>query len=331
MRDCSVDRFLFAVVALSWLASCSSGGGSGGSGGGGAPPATPYIYASEGSQTGTSIYSYPLTSFGGSVAPATTTTLPSGDSFVLGIKSNGTNVFVLSRNSTEEFAVSVYTASKGVLTLVRTFQGDLDGELGFAAGFAADASGKVYIGQQDGTIAIYGATASGVVQAASTFNVGTNFINNLAFDTAGNLYVLISGGRGILYEYAAGLASTTPMRTVPITAFEEVNDMLVDGSGNVYLTGKNLSDPTTYAGAIVEYGPGSSTPVANNASFTLVDPSALAMTSTGTLYVQGWSTVNDVSCTYLNFPPSATGDANPNSFFVTPVSCGFDSGRMTIE
>lgn len=329
MRTPSRIRCVISAFALSCLVGCSSGGGTGG-GGGGTPPATPYIYASEGLQTDNLIYSYPLPSSGTSVV-ATTTALPSGYVFVEGLKSNGTNVFVLSRGSAHSFAVSVYTASKGTLTLVRSFQGDVVGGLGFAVGFAADASGRVYIGHEDGTIAIYSATADGLVQPTSIFNVGTTFINNLAFDAAGNLFVMITGGRGILYEYAAGLASTLPIRTVPITAFSEVNDMLVDGSGNVYITGQTLGDPTKFAGAIVEYGPESSTPLANNASVALVDPSAIALTPSGSLYAQGWVSASSTYCTYLGFSPSATGDASPSSSFTAAIGCGNNSGRMTIQ
>jgi hypothetical protein len=323
---------MLSLSALGCLASCSSGGSSGGHGGGGGPQAKPYFYTSDGSETDSSIFSYPLTASGSAVAPTATLNLASG-SFIMGIKSNGTNLFVLSRpgyGGVSTITCSVYTALNGVLTLVRSFTDAFGAQVeDVSGGFAVDSSGKVYVGLQDGTIAIYNASASGTVQPDSSFKVGTNYINNLAFDAAGNLFVVISGGRGILYEYAAGLANTTPIRTVQILNFETVSDIALDASGDVFLTGMALAnDPSLNTGQIAEYVPGGSTPSETIQSSTLIAPTAGPLTSTGFLYTQGWISSASDLCTYLSYP---LADAAPTTLFSTPVSCDANYARMAVQ
>jgi len=302
---------LFAILPLFALI-CSGCGG--GSPAGSPATSVPTLFATDIDSTGAgNILSYPLTSSGSSLTATTSFRIASTTSQVFVVRGDGAgNVYVLTTSSDyKTITLLVYTAFSGVLTPVRSFTSLLTSE---ATAMVPDKTGIVYIAEQSGFVAKFAATASGAASPTNLYPAAGLF-DAMAIDSTGNIYALQPSVSSIIV-YAPGFANTTPVRTIPLSAYMNatLSDIVVDGANNLYVTGSTYPQFIGFGqtGVILEFGSGGNVPIRNitGAATLLGEPFGIAIFSNGDAYVCDLST-SSTQKTYSVFGPTANGNAAP--------------------
>jgi hypothetical protein len=136
---------------------------------------------------------------------------------------------------------------------------------GFPAGIAVDGAGNVYSANGNQVVKV----TSGGVQT-----IGTGFVDatGVAVDGAGNVYVADFGGSRVMKVSPDGSQQTT------VASVSDPFTIAVDGAGNLYLPNGE--------GAVVKMTPsGAQTTVATGLSTALYAIRAIAVDSTGNVYI----------------------------------------------
>jgi hypothetical protein len=203
-----------------------------------------------------------------------------------------------------DYATIKYNSS-GVQQWVSRYNGPTNGS-DYATSIAVDGSGNVYVtGNSYGTSADYVTikyNSSGVQQWTSSYNGPGNYIEqafSIAVDGSGNVYVTgNSYGSGTSADYAtikynsSGVQQWVSRYDGPGSSNDYAYSIAVDGSGNVYVTGRSVSSLPYCDYATIKYnpqgdtlwvrrynGPGNMWDVANS----------IAIDGSGNVYVTGYS------------------------------------------
>jgi sugar lactone lactonase YvrE len=197
---------------------------------------------------------------------------------------------------------------------------------------ALDASGNIYVTDYDNnSVSVFAATATGNIAPTVTIsgvNTGLNGPNGIAIDSKGNIYVANSFGGssnvGSITVFAAGATgNATPTATITgsNTGLSSPNGLALDSKGNIYVvneSGSNNGTVTEYAASPTGTINVAPTTTISGASTGLNDPHALALDSTGNIYVVngngsfiGGGTGSGNSVTVYSV--GATGNATPTA------------------
>jgi hypothetical protein len=239
-----------------------------GSSGNGAPPPTAAknIYAIQYSYNSTTyveqdsllVFSASAT---GSATPTSTLAMPSGfnaNSVAVGPQGQ---IYVggsQSGNNQDYGQIMEYPAgSSGSATPTVTLMGGSTGTFTNPDNMAVNAAGTLFVSSDDGTLEAFasGFTASSAPTQYLTWGVQTNPTTGnenfdwtgyyLGVDTAGDIFYM-DGGNEVVDVFAAGATGTTaPVRTITGTntnSFAQLDNIAVDGAGDVYLVNYNLLD-----------------------------------------------------------------------------------------
>jgi hypothetical protein len=239
------------------------------------------------------------------------------------------NVYVTgcSRGSGTEYdyATVKYDAS-GVEQWVARYNGP-ENSVDEAWALAVDGAGNVYVtGYSTGSGTEYDyATvkydASGAEQWVARYNGPGNGYDEawaLAVDGAGNVYVTgYSAGSGTVTDYAtvkydaSGVEQWVARYNSPANSSDGAMALVVDGDGNVYVTGYSMGSGTAEDYATVKYdASGAEQWVAryNGPANSSDGAMALAVDGTGNVYVTGYSTGSDWSVyTTIKYIQTPTG------------------------
>jgi hypothetical protein len=139
--------------------------------------------------------------------------------------------------------------------------------------------------------------------------------NTIAVDSSGNVYVTgISSGDGTSQDYGTIKyypdGETAWVRTYngPENSDEYAADIVVDNSGDVYVTGSSYGSGTDCDYVTIKYYSNGDTAWVRRYSGPYADSvSAMAMDNTGNVYVTGWSW-NGTNFDYLTIKYNSNGD-----------------------
>ena len=258
--------------------------------------------------TSGSVYALNTSTVGGATVAATLVTkVPSGGfANALGITKGGTGMYAVNQTTSKANSAVIHGYSTSTQTWT-SHTGNSSGASGsFVAGAVNPATGVYYYvtygtgsGSKPGTGTVYGFntnTNTRITGVIATFGLPTgksSASNNgdIAFDSAGNMYVLASNGNEVGIGVVKGPIPTTgsssgaPLTDTLLNRFVDSNSyngIAFDNSGNLYVSGIHGSasvltklNPNT--GAVIA-GP---TPLSSNAqTFANVDLAACSLNPT---------------------------------------------------
>jgi uncharacterized delta-60 repeat protein len=198
-------------------------------------------------------------------------------------------------------------------------------QLDVAYSITVDGIGNVYVtGFSSGSYATIKYNSVGTQQWVQRYSlVGTDIASSVALDNLGNVYVTgASEGSGTAFDYAtikynpSGVQQWVQRYNGPGNNRDDAYSMLVDGSGNVYVTGRSTGSGTSYEYATIKYntfgieqwvqrynGPG------NTDDYAL----SLALDGSGNVYITGESTGSGTAFDYATIKYSQPVGITPIS------------------
>ena len=285
-------------------------------GGDGSTPGvtTAYFYTVD--ATNNTILQFHADGAGSATQTANTITLPAGFSAsLLATDPNGT-LYVGGGAPTNANAaeVLVYATPTTAPALART----IVLQTGKLTALAADASGQIYAAQQSTATPVVNVYASGSSSSTPLRSLQQSdylYINDLAVDTSGNLYVCAYNGGIYLIDTfnSTAAGAPTPTRTILSPPGSYFGGIAVDASGDLY----TLEQLT-----IVEFAPGANGTPAPINSINLPAPSGtftaeaysnvLRLDTAGNLFVPvSLSNATQTANTIYAFSPNQTGTPAP--------------------
>ena len=240
-----------------------------------------------------------------------------------------------------DFATVKYNAS-GVEQWAIRYGGNGDDR---AQDLAVDASGNVYVTgyrnfgmpRLDDYVTIK-YNASGVEQWNTPYNATVaDRASSLALDQSGNVYVTgLSYKAGQGYDYATvkynsgGTQQWAARYNGPGNGHDQAQEVAVDGSGNVYVTGYSTGSDTGYDYATVKYNSGGTqqwVATYNGPGNGADEAYDLAVGASGNVYVTGYSTGSGGNYDYATIKYSESGSPAVGGVAELPVLPGDSAGE----
>jgi uncharacterized delta-60 repeat protein len=220
----------------------------------------------------------------------------------------------------------------------------------FATALAVDASGNIYVtgySWGSGTAYDYATVKynnSGVEQWIARYNGPGNdddYAITIAVDASGNVYVTgASYGSGTSRDYAtvkynsSGEEQWVARYNGPGNADDYAAALVIDASGNVYVTGESWGSGTSFEYATVKYnssgteqwvarynGPGNSGDYAT----------AIAVDASGNVYVTGWSYGQGTSNDYATVKYNSSGEEQWVARYNGPGNSGDHATALAVD
>lgn len=332
-------RIAVCLAVFVSLAGCggASSPGNGGGGGTHAPSAATDVYVIQ------SPAEYPTdsgsilhfsASASGSVAPASTITFPTGIYFQgLATDSSG-NIYVGGNQPNDVMSLLEYAAgASGSATPIRTIPSNDTTKMWDPDGLAIGPDGQVIVGEDNGGVATYSATANGSTAPdyyiLGAFEIGgglsTLYSAQSVAMSSGNIYVnnwqdLPILSPPIIFFPATATGNVAPSGSIggPLTglSLNGVGGIATDSSGNIYVASNGPN-----GGSIVVFAPGTTGNVApirtiSGSATQLQYAGGIQVDSVGNIYVISVSAQED-SLAVLRFSATASGDTAPTSSFTS--------------
>ena len=219
-----------------------------------------------------------------------------------------------------------------------------------ASAIAADDSGYVYVtGYSEGSGTSYDYatikyTPEGDTAWVRTYNGPANsqdYASCIAVDSSGNVYVMgYSFGSGTLWDYATikyysdGDTAWVRRYNGPANGSDQARAMVVDSSGNVYVTGQSPGSGTLNDYATIKYHPNGDTAwvrrydgPANSQDCA----SCIAVDSSSNVYVTGYSVGSGTSWDYATIKYYSDGDTAWVRRYNGPVSGNDQAKAMVVD
>lgn len=229
--------------------------------------------------------------------------------------------------------VTIKYSTAGAQQWVQIFNGAINGD-DEASAIAIDGSGNVYVtGTMTGSgtgddIATVKYSSAGAPQWTQIFNGAINgdeHASDIAVDSSGNVYVTGTttgsgtGNNFVTIKYSsAGAPQWTQIFNGAFNGNDEARAIAVDGSGNVYVTGKTFGNGTTNDFATIKYssaGVAQWTQFFNGVANSSDEPSDLAVDNSGNVFVTGKTFGNGTGNDFATLKYSTTGTAVWTNFF----------------
>ena len=288
----------------------------------------------------------------GDVAPSLTIEGPSGvaDSNAVAIDSDG-KIYVANgggeiegrespANTITIYPAGSYANVKPIATLGGGSIGDDLSGISMPGAIAVDSRGRIFVVNEtagynlQGDITVYPAGSYGNIRPIATIggtrtgdNTGLNDPVGLAFDSAGDLYVLNSSGgpdgNGSITVYPpTANGNVAPKATIvnsvkdKRTKFESPAGMALDVAGNIYVTNDGSANGGSGSDSITIYAAGKSGDVApmkiiSGPHTGLNLPHGIAIDSAGKIYVANDGSDNKGVDSVTVYAPGSSGDAKP--------------------
>ena len=227
--------------------------------------------------------------------------------------------------TSDDYATIKYY-SNGDTAWVRRYDGPGDYSYDHAIAIAVDDSGNVYVTGWSGgsgtnddyaTIKYY---PNGDTAWVRRYNGPTNYDDQasaIAVDDSGNVYVTGSSYNGLNYDYATikyypdGDTAWVRRYNGPGNDWDGAYAIAVDGSGNVYVTGRSGGSGTGYDYATIKYYPNGDTAWVRryNGPENSIDAAyAIAVDGSGNIYVTGISGGGATISDYATIKYYSNGD-----------------------
>ena len=286
----------------------------------------------------------------GNVEPiATISGSRTGLSYPLGIALDSSgNIFVTNtytgntRGSPPNSSVTVYRAgSNGNAAPIAVIAGE-NTDLDYPQGIALDSSGNLYVeGIVSGvgsSVNVYPSGSSGNVSPAAIIIGADTELDlpiGIALDSGGNIYVSNGFGgptqRGSVTVYGAGSSGdAVPINVITSnnTGINDASSIAVDSSGNIYVANDfpfGVGSIDIYPAGSYATGPPIATIAGDNTE--LSDPFAVALDSSGNIYVLNQSDDGRADNAITVYPAGSNGDVTPSATFnIDPTGESFPSG-----
>jgi uncharacterized delta-60 repeat protein len=223
-----------------------------------------------------------------------------------------------------DYATIKYSSEDGNQLWVARYNGP-GNSVDIAAALAVDNSGNVYVtgfSTGSGTGYDYATVKYGPdgnqLWVARYNGPGNDYDNAraLAIDNSGNVYVT-GTSTGTEYDYATvkyspdGNQLWVARYNGPGNSTDNANDLAVDNSGNVYVTGESIGSGTNYDSTTIKYGPdGNQLWVAryNGPTNGYDDSKALAVDNSGNVYVTGECYGSSITYDYATIKYNSDGN-----------------------
>jgi hypothetical protein len=246
------------------------------------------------------------------------TSVPAGADLrhhILPASKAATVAYMIGSPSTEVAEYSTIPAnhgsSIGTLTLPPSF---------WAGPVATDSGGQIYVAaaispvdpQNLGDVFIYPPNSNGTATPSRTIDVNSYDVSALAVDHADLLYVAISNGSdatpSVSVYPATASGKATPIRTLQLTNVLQVNDIAVDGAGNLYVAGYMSPE-----NAIAVYSPTATGPATPTRTITFTNSNVygVAVAATGEIFASVCVDCENTDFVVEEFAPGASGPAAP--------------------
>ncbi|GAC1419890.1 MAG: hypothetical protein NVSMB62_13190 [Acidobacteriaceae bacterium] len=334
----SAFRDLLVLASLTALISCSSSGSYSGQSTSTVTTVTPKaatnVYVIQ-NPTNFGVGSGAILQFSatatGNVTPGNTIAAPTGASFNA-IATDGTGNLYVSTSSPKSEDVREYAA--GSTTASRILPGTTTTRIGAVDSIAVSATGEIFVAEDSGGVAAFGAASTGDVAPAryilgsSQTGGGLSTIvvaNSIAADSSNNLYISNIGAPGLTPIIVFGSTATgnvAPVRAIggPLTTLGAVGGLATDASSNLYVSSNTIVGKTV-SGKILVFGPsatGNIAPIRQiSGDATQLGPVfGIAVDPAGNIYVISATTTAMVP-TVFKFSSTASGNVAPISSFTS--------------